>query len=290
MASYYSLEEQIALWLKTLTAKFTYDKYKAALIQFREALCLRNLDLNSENDFAIASIFMDWAGSGTKKTEVTSASYNQRYYALNNFYKFAIQRQFMKRNPLEAVKIREVHFITSAKPLDIQAVREGLKKVDRREISGKRDYALLCILLTTGWHTTEAVDMCYGGVVKKGNSLTIVSRKKGGQEIREVLQKGTAEALEDYLEALEDYLVVNGSKGLSSNAPIWLSFARNETKGQAIRRGAITDICKKHLQTTKVDDTRRTYFELKHLEGINGIEKLLGITEAQRSTSLASSS
>jgi integrase len=46
---------------------------------------------------------------------------------------------------------------------------------------------------------------------------------------------------------------------LDAEVPVWVSFSRNQSKGQDISTQAIADICQKHLGTSKVYALRQTF-------------------------------
>lgn len=88
--------------------------------------------------------------------------------------------------------------------------------------------------------------------------------------MRYPLQKGTARALIDWLTA------VYGNEW-PTDAPLWMSFSWNGTKGNALGHFALSDICKKWLGTSKVEATNRTYKTMVEERGTKGIENLLDI-------------
>ncbi len=88
--------------------------------------------------------------------------------------------------------------------------------------------------------------------------------------MHEEVQKGTAQALIDYLTAVYGH-------EWPPDAPVWKSFARNSSKGKALSYQSVGDICKKYLGTGKVEATRLTYLALRDEVGVKGIERLLDI-------------
>jgi integrase len=248
------IDDQIAQWMQGTASNSieTNSTYKRYITQFRDALHGHGLDLDSEDMPVISSIIQGWADAGVRRTTISPNTYNQRIATISSFYNFALTQGWMKSNPIE---------------------KNGLKSIPRFTLDGKRDYALLCILLTTGGRPAEIAGLRCVNVAKTASSVTITTRPKGGGKISYTLKKGTAQALIDYLQA------VYSGEGAPDD-PVWISYARNSSKGFALGKQASSDICKKWLGTSKVEATRLTYYAIKDEYGVKGledIEKLLGI-------------
>jgi site-specific recombinase XerD len=269
------VEEQIAQWMQDIASNSieTNKTYKRYITKFRDFLHKYDLDLNSEDTMTISPILQEWAGQAERKTAILPKTYNQRISSIRSFYNFALTKNWMKTNPIEMVEMREDHTFNAAEPLEVDKVKNALKSIPRSTPTGKRDYALLCILLTTGGRAAEIANLRCGHIAETESSITITTRQKGGKEMRYTLKKYTAQALRDYL------AVIYGNE-YSPDDPVWISYARNGTKGFAISKQALSDICKKWLGTSKVDATRLTYFAIKDeygIVGIDNIEIMLGI-------------
>jgi len=240
---------------------------------------LRNfhdLELDSEDAPTLLSLVQTWADTGIRQSIVSPSTYNQRISSIRSFYKFALMEGWISINPLEMVKMREDHTVKEVKPIEIEIeiekVKNALKSIPCFTPSGKRDYAILSVLLTTGAGCGEIARMRYGDLVRTVSSATITTRQKHGKKGIYTLGKGTAQALIDYLAAIYD-------KEYPEDTPLWLSFAHYRT-GLAIGKQSISDICKKWLDTTQVESTNRIYEAIKKeygVKGIENIEKLLGI-------------
>jgi site-specific recombinase XerD len=270
------IDEQISEWMqiKASNSISTKRTYKSLITNFREVLYKHNLDLNSEDGVAISAIIQEWAGQAVRVTAILPKTYNLRISIIRGFYKFALRQHWMNTNPIEMVEMREDHTFYAAEPLKVEKVKNALDLIPRSTREGKRDYALLCILLTTGGHREEIANLRYGHIAKTENSIAITTWQKGGREMRHMLKKHTAQALLDYL------TTVYSSNQWSPDAPIWLSFARNGSRGKAISNQTVSNICRKWLGTPKVEVTNRTYEAIKKEygdKGIENIENLLGI-------------
>lgn len=266
------IDDQVSQWLqaKASNSRQTKKSYEENIRKFREVLREHNFDLNSEDVPAISAILQAWAAQGPRRGNVSNSTFNQRQSTISSFYKFALGQQWIKINPIEMVKSREEHKVNEALSLDHTTVNKALKKINRLTLDGKRDYAILCILFTTGAHAAEIADLRCGNVLRTESGVAITTRQRGGKRMKYPLQKGTAQALVDWLTA------VYGNEW-STDAPLWISFSWNGSKGQALGSAALSDICKKWLGTSKVEATNRTYKTMVEERGTKGIEDLLDI-------------
>ncbi len=266
------VDEQVSCWMQAKASKSLKTKmsYELHMKSFRAVLHKHDLDLDSEDALQISSLLQDWASQAVRRSTILPNTYNQRIFIMQSFYKFALKQHWMKINPIAMVEIRKAQIINVPLPLDSEKVKHALKKIHRFTIEGKRDYALLCILLTTGLHASEIAGLRCGDVTRTASGVTITYIQKYGEVAHQPLLKWTAQALLDYFTA-----VYNNEYDV--NDPIWLSYAKNGSRGKPISTQAISDICQKRLGATKVETTRRTYFAIKDVVGVTGIEEKLGI-------------
>ncbi|HEY6284762.1 MAG TPA: tyrosine-type recombinase/integrase, partial [Ktedonobacteraceae bacterium] len=266
------LDEQVSLWMQARASKRTSTEktYAFVMNDFREALQEQGLDLNSQDASAILSLITKWADTNVDGSKVAPNTYNHKVYIISSYYGYAVTQGWIETNPLETVEKREIVLVNEAKAVEFEKVKAGLKKIPRNTLPGKRDYALLCVLLTCGLHVSELVGLRCGDICIIDGEITIKYQQKGGIKGEQTLRQATAQALIDYLTMLY-------SNGYSAGDPVWLSFARNDSKGQPITKPGVSDILKKYLGTSKVESTRLTYHAMKEEVGLTGIEKLLDL-------------
>ena len=80
--------------------------------------------------------------------------------------------KWLQINPIEAVEMRKKRAIKPAKPFDIQTVKTALDSIPRFTKEGKRDYALLCILFTTGMRPAEIAGLRCGHIAHTDSGVT----------------------------------------------------------------------------------------------------------------------
>src|SRR5258708_2009315 len=204
-------------------------------------------------------------------SDVSAATYNQRLAVLSSFYTFARKRQLLDiPNPIELVERRKVQSYASAVPLSISTVGNVLRGINRSQLQGKRDYALLTLAFTTGRRLAELASMRVADVqVEDGHVTVLWPRAKGAKTMRDAVSSAVGKALLDYLHALY---------GDDTNQPVWVSLAHDPSYGKQLSERSIANICLKHLGTSKVHALRHTFAHTMEEAGakVSDIQARLG--------------
>lgn len=253
-----TIEQCMVAWLaakvgRTQSAK-TERAYRTAIAQFRQALLSTGFDLDS-NPRTVALAAQAWAMRGEKKGSVSASTFNQRLAILSSFYTYAIKQGVCQQNPVGLVDRRPKQTKEAALPLDRDDVKWRLQQIDKDMPEGKRNYALLSLALATGRRAHELAGLRWEHLQVSGNTLIVTwAHCKGGKIMHDELKPRMANVLLSYLRSIYG----PDLSSLPANAPVWISFSRNN-KGGAICVQAIADICQKHLGTSKVHATRHTF-------------------------------
>jgi integrase len=235
----------LAAWLdakanRTGSAR-TARTYRALIASFRGLLRERGLDLDAN------------PGHG----DPAPATHNQRLAVLSSFYTDARRRGLLAiENPIERVARRPVQGYAGARALPYLAVRARLAAIDRGTLAGKRDYALLAVALQTGRRVSELAGARAGDMSLSGDVLTVTWRRcKGGKTLVDSLPPAVGDVVREYLAAMYG----DGWAALPDETPVWVSFARNRSRGRALGIQSIADICARRLGTSKVHALRHTF-------------------------------
>jgi integrase/recombinase XerD len=133
----------------------------------------------------------------------------------------AVQCGFLPKNPAESIrgfKARENEGPHHA--LKREEAKELLDAIDRSTILGKRDYALLMLLLRTGIHRTEAVALTIGDLVtEQGYHVAIIQYSKGNKWDLAKLPVEVRQTVDEYLEPV-------GRMNAAPEAPLFVSFRK----------------------------------------------------------------
>jgi site-specific recombinase XerD len=262
-----SIDHIITLWLESKKRRTgsdgTKEMYEYAIQRFREMLKIVHLDLDSD-PIAVSLGAQRWASmnlqNGQQGNTVSEATFNQRLAILSSFYRFARKRRFlMIENPIEMLDRSKIEAYAHAKAMEREEVKEGLSKIDRTSIEGKRDYALLSVTLHTGRRAAEIASLQWQHLkVKQVKKRTVVvlyfARLKGGKTRTDELEVETSSALLDYLHAF--YGAQLGR--LDPDKPIWVSLATN-TRGNQLTTRSLEYICEKYFGEGKFHMLRSTF-------------------------------
>lgn len=279
---------QVAInrWLEAKSGRSgsakTKQAYSDAIVEFRETLKRERLDLDSDPN-RVADVAERWASKPrqTRADEqpITASTFNQRIAIISSFYSYAEKHHLHDLNPIRQVERRPVQSYANAVPLDAANVSRRLKAIDRSDMAGKRDYALLLVALTTGRRLSELVGLKIGDVARMDKRVTLTFRRaKGGKVMRDTLAADVAKALLDYLASAYNKKLAD----LSIDAPVWVSLHHAAKSKPLVERGlslrAVSDICKARLGVSKVHALRHTFAH--ELEGagakVSDIQARLG--------------
>lgn len=131
-----------------------------------------------------------------------------------------------------------------------------LKDVDRTTLKGKRDYAILSLMVTTGLRTISIIRANVEDIRTAGDDVALYYQGKGHEE------KSTYVKLADPVEeALRDYLKARGP--VSAGDPLFGSAANRNNGGRMTTR-SISRLVKDHLVDAGMDSDRLTAHSLRH--------------------------
>lgn len=276
------LDLAIAAWLDTKSNRSkslkTATAYRTGLAQFRQVLFELRLDLDSDPR-AVALAAQSWAGhrdpTSRHQGDVTPATYNQRLAIISSFYAFARKRGLLEvDNPISRVERRRVDAYQGAMPLDDREVQRRLKAIDRADLTGARDYAMLATFLQTGRRLAEVGALRWGDVHIAGDKVTLHFRRaKGGKVMADSLSRGAGKALLAYLHQLHGAALGE----LPLDTPLWVNLARNGQRRQLSAR-SIAQVCEDRLGVSKVHALRHTFARVMEDEGakVSDIQARLG--------------
>ncbi len=132
--------------------------------------------------------------------------------ALNTFFKYLVVRKMVDSNPIELIQIaklpkKEVVYLdrdSKHQLLDSVETGEGLSKKQAKyhEKNGARDFAMICVFLSTGIRVSELVGMDLKDINFKKHSINVY--RKGGNFDVVYFSDSAGHYLEKYLDVRED--------------------------------------------------------------------------------------
>lgn len=257
----------------------TKTAYHDTLAQFRAMLQYRDLDLNTlDSDEQVVQVAMVAQAFATTSTRpgrmVKAATINQRLAILSSFYEYARIKKAVRCNPIKEseVKRAKVQAYASARPLDEDIIAHAFATIDRTTPQGKRDYALLALLLQTGRRLQEVATLQLQHLtIRKGKITASFEHCKGDKEMRDTLPVAVSKSLIEWLHVHYGASLQIGIAG--DERPVWVSLSRGgrlgKSEGQPLGQQAIADVCLKYLGTSKVHALRHTFAHTMEKAGAN---------------------
>lgn len=154
---------------------------------------------------------------------------------------------------IKGAKIDREHkkdYLTTSQSLKL------LEGVDRSHLKGKRDYAVLALMITTGLRTISVINADIKDIRAAGDD-TVLYYKGKGHDDKAVYVK-IAEPVEA---AIREYLAARREK--DSTKPLFTSVAHRNT-GERLTTRSISRIVKDHLKGVGLDSDRLTAHSLRH--------------------------
>lgn len=257
------IDQIISKWLDETCKRSekTCKAYSLVMTHFRETLHNRGLDVFSEPD-KIGTVANDYAHYSydnrgrIRNGSLSENTINQRLAILSSFYTFCCKWNDQVVNPIERYckyEKRNVH--DRAHAIEIDTIDQAMQEIDRTTLIGKRNYALLALALTTGRRASELVRLTWNDIRIYGKKMEVTwIACKGNKTMKDILGDSTRDILIEWLIAF--YKTDLGT--LDNNAPIFVSLSHNGY-GKQMSTQAVSNICEKHLGTSKVHATRHTF-------------------------------
>jgi integrase/recombinase XerD len=125
-------------------------------------------------------------------------------------------------NPAAGIKTFAVANETPYTTLKKEEAQDLLKTIDTTTTKGKRDYAILSLLLRTGLRRSECSALNIGDLrLEQGHTIAVIQHGKGDK-------RGLVKVPVDVVRAIEVYLDAAGRKDAPLEAPLFVGFDRGD--------------------------------------------------------------
>jgi len=183
-----------------------------------------------------------------------SATISMYMTALKKLYKY-LETKGIKNiaSDLKGAKQKRNY---SKDPLTLDQAKDLLNSIDRTTNEGKRNYALIHLLLTTGLRTIEIERANIEDIRNVGNTSVLYVMGKG-RDTKDEYVKLTYETLK----AINEYLVTRKIK--DNKEPLFTSLS-DRTNGQRLKTRSIRDIVKKAFKKIGINSDKITTHSLRH--------------------------
>jgi len=152
-------------------------------------------------------------------------------------------------------------------------IRKVLASIDRSTLEGKRDYALINLLVRTGIRTIEAARARIGDLRQEGGQAVLWVQRKGRDEKDDFVL-----LTDEAVGPIHEYLAARGER--DENAPLFASLS-NRNYGQAMTTRAISRVVKWRLRANGLDSPRLTAHSLRHTAISLAVEGGASLQQAQ---------
>lgn len=131
-----------------------------------------------------------------------------------------------------------------------------LSGIDRDTLQGKRDYAIVSLMMTTGLRTVEITRADIGDMRTVGDFTALFIQGKGHSDKDNYVKVSTP--VED---AIRDYLTCRGKA--DNTEPLFASVAHRNA-GERMTTRSISRLCKEAMIDAGINDDRHTAHSLRH--------------------------
>lgn len=241
-------EEVFNSWTSFIDASpRTVETYSKAIKQFFRYLQGKGIKKPQREDIVA---YREYLSKDHKPTTVQSY-----LAAVKLFFQWTEQEKIY---PNIAQRVKGAKLDTEHKKdyLTKKQVSKLLKAIDRSTLKGKRDYAMLSLMVTTGLRTVSIINANVEDIRSAGDATALYYKGKGHQEKATYVK--LAEPVE---EAIRDYLKARGRA--DGKEPLFTSTAHRNNGGRMTTR-SISRVAKESLIDIGLDSDRLTAHSFRH--------------------------
>ena len=225
----------------------TIDTYSKAIKQFFIYLQDNGISQPQREDIVA---YREYLKEDHKPTTVQSY-----LAAVKLFFKWTEQEGFYQ-NIADRVKGAKIDSGFKKDYLTSKQVGKLLQTIDRTTLKGKRDYAMLSVMVTTGLRTISIINANIEDIRTAGDATALFYKGKGHEEKATYVK--LAEPVED---AIRDYLTARGT--IDGKEPLFSSVANRNSGGRMTTR-SISRVAKESLIDVDLISDRLTAHSFRH--------------------------
>lgn len=225
----------------------TIDTYSKAIKQFFIYLQDNGISQPKREDIVA---YREYLKEDHKPTTVQSY-----LAAVKLFFKWTEQEGFYQ-NIADRVKGAKIDTEHKKDYLTTKQVNKLLGAIDRSTLKGKRDYAMLSVMVTTGLRTISIINANIEDIRTAGDATALFYKGKGHEEKATYVK--LAEPVED---AIRDYLTARGT--IDGKEPLFSSVANRNSGGRMTTR-SISRVAKESLIDVDLISDRLTAHSFRH--------------------------
>ena len=176
--------------------------------------------------------------------------------ALKQFFKWT-EEEGLYPNIAKNVKGAKLDTEHKKDPLTPRQVKSLLATIDRTTISGKRDYAILSLMITTGLRTIEVTRANVEDLRPAGDCMVLYVQGKGHEE-----RTAYVKVVPEVEDAIRAYLSSRGKAG--PKEPLFTTTSNHKTDDGRLTTKSVSRLVKERLEGADLKTDRLTAHSLRH--------------------------
>lgn len=208
------------------------------------------------------------------KSEHKQTTVHTYAMALRQFFQFCETRGFYP-DLTKDLKFKTKHLNESHKKdaLTVDQINRLLGSIERRSLTGLRDYAMIRLMVTTGLRTISVSEAQINDLAQKDGKWVLYYRSKGHEDKDEYIK-----LVPRTERAIRAYLCKRGEQDKS--APLFASNSKRNIGGQ-LNSGSISRIIKNRFRAIGLDSDRLTAHSLRHTAATLALKSGVELPEVQ---------
>lgn len=260
-------ETTVSRWIDSLdTATRTKDTYRKNISYFLSWLEAHSIIRPTRENIMAYRDFVRY--SGLKPSTI------QSYITTVRIFFSWLDTEGLYPNVAYKVKGAKIDNDYKKDYLTTKQVRNILSMVDTSTLQGKRDYAILSLMVTTGLRTISVISANIEDIGHAGDSSALYYLGKGHDEKSDYVKLSSPVE-----EAIRDYLTARGEKNPES--PLFASLDHKNQNGRMTTR-SISRIAKNSMVTAGYISDRLTAHSLRHTAATLNLRNGGSLTETQQ--------
>lgn len=206
-----TVKDLLAEFLGNQLSMHTRNAYRCDIKSFFDEFNMEEMkDLTSE----------DIAGYRDKLLErLKPSTVARKLTVIRQFLNFCVSSELMIHNPALTVRSPKVSQYSTTNGLTKEQAESLLHQPDKATVMGKRDYAILSLMLHNGLRNSEITSICWGDFGQERNYMVLNIHGKGGKENVTKIKPKVMAAIEDYAQA--------SGREMDGNTPLFIGESTN---------------------------------------------------------------
>lgn len=257
-------ETALVTWLLNIDSDNTRIAYQQAWTAFIAHTGIQHPYDVTYEDVSVYRDHLTTVISERTGRALSQCTINQKISAISSFYAHAKEHKYFSGdNPCDGIKRKAVNPYGKATKLkdDSDSGNEVimfLSQIDRETLQGKRDYAIMKLMIVTGVRVSVITTARVDDIVKAGSDYFLQYKNKGG---------GTKRAkITGVINEIALYLSERGITGINCNEPLFVATPRGK---RVMKQTGHNDGKDKPLSGTSINNLVKKYAGQAGLSGIH---------------------